>query len=446
MNAILAIPFELRLLVLFVLGACAGELINLAVSLLLIERETFHPWRGLVAALARSKPGAKPDGASQRQDERRPASAKKQGKQKTTAARIAPRGWLDGVPIIGWFRLRREEPLHGTGFWVRPLVVDVMTAIVFAWLYWWEVGQMQAIPFFRVLVPPALVDQANLHWRYAASVLLICLMIAASVLDLREYTIPDGVTVPGLLLGLALAGLVPGSLPAVVTFQPPPNILPPPGPADFLTLNSPNPWPAALAAQRPWPLALGLGCLWLWCLGLLDRTWRGRRGVRFAIGLMATRIVRSCWTYQVLAMGLLASLGVTLSWWFGGSGWRGLLSALVGVAAGGGLVWVVRCIGFVALRREALGFGDVTLMAMIGAFLGWQSCVLIFFIGPVFGILPGLAKLIARRRFGVPLPYGPFLCLGALTAMALWAPIWEGIEPVFGIGWLVPAVLGICAR
>ena len=42
-------------------------------------------------------------------------------------------------------------------------------------------------------------------------------------------------------------------------------------------------------------------------------------------------------------------------------------------------MWAVRIIGTLTLRQEAMGFGDVTLMAMIGAFTGWQSTLLIFF-------------------------------------------------------------------
>ena len=59
--------------------------------------------------------------------------------------------------------------------------------------------------------------------------------------------------------------------------------------------------------------------------------------------------------------------------------WAALLTALVGLVAGGGIVWVVRLIGAVALRREAMGFGDVTLMAMVGAFVGWQASLIVFF-------------------------------------------------------------------
>ena len=82
------------------------------------------------------------------------------------------------------------------------------------------------------------------------------------------------------------------------------------------------------------------------------------------------------------------------------------------MAGAGGLVWAVRIIGAIVLRREAMGFGDVTLMAMIGAFLGWQPCLVIFFLAPFAGLVVGVLRLILFRDREIP--YGPFLCLAAL--------------------------------
>ena len=100
---------------------------------------------------------------------------------------------------------------------------------------------------------------------------------------------------------------------------------------------------------------------------------------------------------------------------------------------------MVRLIGAAVLRREAMGFGDVTLMAMIGAFLGWQPCLMIFFIGPFFGLLPAIIMRISGGRWHREIPYGPFLCLGAMTVLIFWADLWMQFEDLFGMGWLVPA-------
>ena len=86
-----------------------------------------------------------------------------------------------------------------------------------------------------------------------------------------------------------------------------------------------------------------------------------------------------------------------------------MLTSLIGMAATGGLVWGVRLIGSFSLRREAMGFGDVTLMMMIGTFLGWQAGPILFFLSPFAAIVIGLAQLIFRRDDVIP--YGPFLCL-----------------------------------
>ena len=101
-----------------------------------------------------------------------------------------------------------------------------------------------------------------------------------------------------------------------------------------------------------------------------------------------------------------------------------------------------------ALRREAMGFGDVTLMAMIGAFLGWQAAVLTFFLAPFFGLAHALWKLVTylgKRLSGRQsssadreLPFGPYLSMAASApphlalALAGWAgPLFHAMGLVF---------------
>ena len=122
--------------------------------------------------------------------------------------------------------------------------------------------------------------------------------------------------------------------------------------------------------------------------------------------------------------------------------WAGLLTSLIGLAASGGIVWAVRLIGTAALKREAMGFGDVTLMMMIGTFLGWQAGLILFFLAPFAGLVIGLLQFVLRRDDVIP--YGPFLCLAAAAVVVAWAPIWDWAAPLFGQGVLVPAVLIVC--
>ena len=118
------------------------------------------------------------------------------------------------------------------------------------------------------------------------------------------------------------------------------------------------------------------------------------------------------------------------------------MSALVGLAAGGGIVWVIRLVGSTALGREAMGFGDVTLMAMIGAFLGWQPVLIAFFIAPFVGAIVGLVQWIVIRDNVIP--FGPFLCLAALVVVVFWAMIWDSAAGMFEVPWLVPSAIAIC--
>jgi leader peptidase (prepilin peptidase)/N-methyltransferase len=114
----------------------------------------------------------------------------------------------------------------------------------------------------------------------------------------------------------------------------------------------------------------------------------------------------------------------------------GLRVGIVGLAVGGGLTQFVRLAGSLAVRREAMGFGDVTLMAMIGSFLGWQAAVLTFFIAPFFGLSHALWKLIlylGKRLAGRQLsssdreiPFGPYLSMAAVLLIFSWPWLWRG--------------------
>ncbi len=109
--------------------------------------------------------------------------------------------------------------------------------------------------------------------------------------------------------------------------------------------------------------------------------------------------------------------------------WHGLATSLAGLFVGGGIVWAVRIIGQLALRREAMGFGDVVLMAMVGSFVGWQPVVVAFFVAPILA----LATLVLTRvlRFDHEIPYGPYLSVGTLGVVLGWKWIWPFAERYF---------------
>lgn len=93
----------------------------------------------------------------------------------------------------------------------------------------------------------------------------------------------------------------------------------------------------------------------------------------------------------------------------------GLFAALGGLTAGVLLILVVRWLGSVVFRREAMGLGDAKLMAVIGAFLGWKAIPVVFLVAAFVGAVVGIASWFRTREREMPL--GPFLSLGALVVM-----------------------------
>lgn len=330
-------------------------------------------------------------------------------------------------------------------------------------LYWWEVLRFEPIqgqvPF--AISPPS----GPLYWQFISHAILLCFMLAASVIDIDEKIIPDEITVSGTLVGLILATLVPMSLlPHLAERQAAPVVGVQVGQPEGgfwvgrngtlwlepVSAVAPNEWPPVWGDPQSWgSLAIGLACYSLWCFALAPRIWRDRRGSLYALWLVLVRVVRELTQPPMRWLLLCGVAAITLTWgaarmWpnLGEPAWCGLLTALVGLVISGGMVWAVRLIGTAALQREAMGFGDVTLMMMVGTFLGWQACLMAFFLAPFAGLVVGLAQFVLRRDDVIP--YGPFLCIGAAAVVLFWAPIWTWAQPLFQLGWLIPATLAVC--
>ena len=94
---------------------------------------------------------------------------------------------------------------------------------------------------------------------------------------------------------------------------------------------------------------------------------------------------------------------------------RAFLNSISGVLIGGGLIYLTGVLGQLAFKKESMGGGDVKLMAMLGAFLGWKMAVLIFFLAPFFGAPAGIyVKFIKKEDI---IPYGPYISLAGFVAM-----------------------------
>lgn len=95
----------------------------------------------------------------------------------------------------------------------------------------------------------------------------------------------------------------------------------------------------------------------------------------------------------------------------------GMIDALIGMLVGGGVLWLIGEAYFRYSGHEGMGGGDVKMLAMIGAFLGWKLVLVTLVLSSVLGSIIGVI-VIAIRKGGMKyaLPYGTFLALGALVA------------------------------
>ncbi|MGD9014883.1 MAG: prepilin peptidase [Candidatus Omnitrophota bacterium] len=108
--------------------------------------------------------------------------------------------------------------------------------------------------------------------------------------------------------------------------------------------------------------------------------------------------------------------------------YRPVLDSFLGIIIGGSIIYLTSkafdIIYFKLLKKgpidgetESMGGGDVKLLAMIGAFLGWKIALLTFFMAPMFGAVVGTVNLLIRKQHTIP--YGPFLSLAAFINLFL---------------------------
>jgi leader peptidase (prepilin peptidase) / N-methyltransferase len=128
--------------------------------------------------------------------------------------------------------------------------------------------------------------------------------------------------------------------------------------------------------------------------------------VLFAIDL-EHQILPNAITLPGLAAGLVLSLAFP----------PGVFDAVLGALVGGGVLWLIGEAYFRYTGQEGMGGGDVKMLAMIGAFLGWKLVLVTLVLSSFAGSLIGVLLLVLRRGgLKQALPYGTFLALGALFA------------------------------
>lgn len=118
------------------------------------------------------------------------------------------------------------------------------------------------------------------------------------------------------------------------------------------------------------------------------------------------KIIPDVITYPGIVVGFLTSLVL---------GRITYKESLFGIILGGGVLLLIALGYYLLTKREGMGGGDIKLLAMIGAFLGWKGVIFTVFVGSAIGTVVGIA-LALRTEGGrkLAIPFGPFLSLGAL--------------------------------
>jgi leader peptidase (prepilin peptidase)/N-methyltransferase len=165
---------------------------------------------------------------------------------------------------------------------------------------------------------------------------------------------------------------------------------------------------APISIQYPL-IELTTALIWAFMAWRHGVTLEALRGAAFAtvlLGIAMTDarayIIPDEFSLGGLALGILFALA---------AGKQALGVALLGAAVGFGMLWLVAIAGEWMFKQEAMGGGDIKMMAMVGAFLGWQGTLLTVFLGALIGSLIFVPlSLLGHKKL---VPFGIFLAIGA---------------------------------
>lgn len=308
--------------------------------------------------------------------------------------------WWENIPILSWIALRGRCRTCGVWIGAGHVWIELGVGLLFA---------LTVVMLYGGLLP----GETELTWwsrlgAWGTAPMLLAVLtlwgclIAASLIDAATGYIPLGIT--SLALAVALvAAVVQGAM---------------------TDLSVPAGWPTGTLAAA-WQVA-GLGglvgtavaCALLWA-GWLPRSFASIEPDReLSPGEARREVLRETpFILLPLAGSVVAVLLVRAEPLPGPLGSLG--TASVGLLVGGGSIWVTRILGTLGFGREAMGLGDVHLMAAAGAVIGWRDALLAYLIAP-FVALGWIAVrgAIARMQGGQAreLPYGPHLALAVAVA------------------------------
>ncbi len=151
-------------------------------------------------------------------------------------------------------------------------------------------------------------------------------------------------------------------------------------------------------------------------------SWAGAGALLFIWGMIAlsfidydTQLLPDSITLPLLWVGLLLNLGGTFV---------ELKAAVIGAAAGYLSLWAVYWVFKLVTGKEGMGYGDFKLLALIGAWLGWQMLPLTILASSMVGAVVGISLIVfARHGRNIPIPFGPYLAAAGIISLFWGKPL-----------------------
>ncbi len=331
--------------------------------------------------------------------------------------------WYDNIPLVSWWVLRGRCRFCKGRISPRYLLVEAATAGLACGLY--------ACYYLLDLRDDA--GPFSQSWpTFLAHAVLLCGLLACSLVDIESWTVPLEVCWVVSLVGVASAAAAPHPwMPRV------------PAGAGAMTLGAIAGLAVALvlahygliqrsfidADEKPPP-----------SVQKTDKRKKGKKGKSVRISPVAIAVTSQdgvnprkeilrevLFLVPALALAatayvLVAKVPAISNAWAALSErgrfarhFNSFLAALFGYLIGGLWIWGTRILGTLGFGKEAMGLGDVHLLAAVGAVTGWIVPSIAFFVAPLFGLLWALYLWLARNQR--ELPYGPWLAVAALVVM-----------------------------
>ena len=370
--------------------------------------------------------------------------------------------WRDNLPIIGWLMLRGRCRYCSDRISPEYPLVEAFVATLFAAffaLWFLAPDDLIRVGMDRGAIKPdwlqgvARMDQTVPF--FVMILLLVGALTAMTIIDAKTCTIPLALTwVPaalGLLTHLGTALYVQFFAGGRLWARAPGHIWMIPTPVHVSEQMYTGNWPL-IGASFGGVIGIGVGALLLWS-GHLRRSFadyaeweakvlaESRSDAPIGPGTPGesapgTTADAERWIQypharremRLEVLFLAPCLGLAMAGWYLGK-WYGptdgavslwvavLAGVCLGYLVGGGVVWLVRIAGSLVFGKEAMGLGDVHMMAGVGACLGWIDATLAFFLAAFVGLGVPLVALLSRGAMRRTLPYGP--CLAIATVLVL---------------------------